>query len=131
MKSGVLVIAAVAFLGIAASVGAHPPTTTDVTFDLESHMLTVMVEHGTRDAATHYINKIEVDLNGDKVIEQKFSAQLDAKIQKAVYMLADAKVGDEIKVTASCNISGRQKASIKVEKPAEPEKTDKEAKDSD
>jgi desulfoferrodoxin (superoxide reductase-like protein) len=129
MKSALFVFCAVVILGVAFSVSAHPPSTTKVTFDLDSHMLTVMVEHGTRDAAKHYVDKIEVELNGDKVIEQKFNSQLDTKIQKAVYILADAKIGDEIKVAAHCNIAGKQKASIKVEKPATPEKPNKETKE--
>jgi desulfoferrodoxin (superoxide reductase-like protein) len=117
-------LAAMLILGSAASVSAHPPDAVDAAFDLESHVLTVEVEHGTRDAAKHYIDKIEVELNGDKIIEQKFGAQIDGHLQRAIYMIADAAIDDEIKVTAHCNISGKKRASIKIKRPPEPEETD-------
>ena len=127
MKPIALILAALVVFGTMGYVSAHPPSAPDISFDLQSHTLTVTVNHAVKDASKHYIDKIEVELNGDKIIEQKFAAQLDGRTQKAFYLVADAEVGDEIKVTAECNIAGKKKASIKVEQPPKPKDTDKDS----
>jgi desulfoferrodoxin (superoxide reductase-like protein) len=124
MKSIALILAALVLFGTTGYVSAHPPSATAISFDLESHTLTVTVDHAVKDASKHYVDKIVVELNGDTIIEQKFAAQLDGRIQEAFYLIADAEVGDEITVTAQCNVAGKKKASVKVAKPPKPKETD-------
>jgi desulfoferrodoxin (superoxide reductase-like protein) len=127
MRLVTVILAALVVFGTAGYVSAHPPSATDIGFDLESHTLTVTVDHAVRDASKHYVDKIEVKLNGDKIIEQKFAAQVDGRIQEAFYLVADADVGDEIEVTAECNIAGKKTTAIKVEKPPKPKETEKDS----
>jgi len=101
--------------GLATSGFCHPPSEVTARFETDDLLLTVTVMHGVRDAAKHYIEEIEVELNGKKMIEQKFRSQGDGKVQEAIYRLIDAKVGNEIKITAGCNISGRKNVVIRVE----------------
>jgi hypothetical protein len=67
-----------------------------------------------------------VKLNGEEVIEQKFRSQADSHVQRAEYVIIDARLGDEIEVIAGCNISGRKKGSLIVEEKVkqDPEQTE-------
>ena len=104
---------------LASSALAHPPKDVKIEFDQGEKMLTVTAYHDTKDATKHFASVIEVELNGEKVIEQKFKSQVGADAQKARYWLNDAKIGDEITVTATCSIAGKKKATLKIEKKAE------------
>lgn len=108
-------------VGLAGAAFGHAPKALDLAFDVETHLLRVNVSHTVRDAGKHYVNKITVELNGKKIIEQQFRSQEDKERQEAVFKIIDAKVGDEITVTAVCNISGRKEATLEVVKP-EPKK---------
>lgn len=105
----------------AGSVWAHPPKEVKIEFDPDTKMLMVTATHDTKDATKHFISMIEVDLNGEKIIEQKFKAQVSADAQKAHYWINDANVDDMLVVTATCNIAGKKKMTLKVAKAAEPE----------
>jgi desulfoferrodoxin (superoxide reductase-like protein) len=93
---------------------AHPPSEIELEFDLTEHILKVQVHHGVKKIAHHYIEKIVVELNDMEVITQRFTVQGSEETQDAVYMIADAKEGDTLTVTAYCNISGKKKAALEV-----------------
>jgi desulfoferrodoxin (superoxide reductase-like protein) len=121
----------VALIGMAclltvASVSAHAPKRLDAEFDTETHLLTVTAYHAVKDAAKHYVEKIEVELNGKRIVEQKFKSQPDLEKQVVLYMIADARVDDEIKVVAHCNISGKKSYTIEVEEKVKPEEEEGE-----
>ena len=120
-----LALVGLACLLTAVSVSAHAPKSLDTEFDTETHLLTVTVYHGVKDAAKHYVDKLEVELNGEKVVEQSFGSQPDLEKQAALYMIADAKVGSKIKVVAHCNISGKKSHTIEVKEKVKPKEEDK------
>jgi len=93
---------------------AHPPSNIKVEHNSESRMVTVIVTHPVSNAESHFINKVDVSLNGEKIIEHKISRQDNEKYQFAGYMIPDAKRGDMISVEAYCNVSGKLKEEIKV-----------------
>jgi len=100
----------------------HPPDSIELVFDTIENMLQVTVHHYVKDLSKHYVNQIVVELNGEKIIEQKFKSQSDSRVQAVGYRIIDARPGDEMVVTAGCNISGRKKAKIVVnEKPEQQE----------
>jgi hypothetical protein len=121
MRTVAASLAVVLVLFLAASATAHAPKKVDLEFDLEEMELEVEVQHQVTDAGKHYINQVTVELNGKKIIEQKISEQEDLKSQTLEYRITDAKVGDTITVSAGCNISGKQKASLEVAPPPEEE----------
>jgi desulfoferrodoxin (superoxide reductase-like protein) len=96
---------------------AHPPGSITLKYDLPLQLLTIEVQHPVKDAGKHFVDKVEVSLNGKKVIEQKFMSQTDGKVQTVFYKLIDAKVGDTIEVAAGCNIAGNSKGTLEVTKP--------------
>ncbi|MBE0432083.1 hypothetical protein IBX73_01305 [candidate division WOR-3 bacterium] len=93
---------------------AHPPKSIELEYDIGTGILTVEVVHGVSDASKHYVNEVEVELNGTKLIEQSFRSQIDKEKQQVFYKVIDAKVGDKFTVEAYCNISGKRKAQLEV-----------------
>lgn len=98
---------------------AHSPRKVELEFDLEEMELEVKIEHQVTDVEKHFVNTVTVELNGEKIIEQKISEQEDLSSQVLEYRITDAGVGDTITVIAGCNISGKKKASLKIAPPPE------------
>jgi hypothetical protein len=117
MKSSVILVCFAAVLMLAGAGLAHPPKDVQVEFNPDNHMMMVMAMHDTKDATKHFVGTIEVSLNGDKLIDQKFKSQPTADMQMGHYLINDAKIGDQLTVTASCSIAGKKTVTIKVEKP--------------
>lgn len=102
-------------LAMAGGVLAHAPKNVEAEFDTDKQILTVTVFHDVKDAAKHFIDEISVELNGKDIIEQKLLAQESLEKIAVVYRITDAGVGDEIEVSAACNISGKKKTTVKIE----------------
>ena len=100
---------------------AHAPSGLVLEYDVEEHLLTVMVMHSVAKINNHYINKIEVALNGDKIITQQIDSQSSPESQDVQYIIVDAEIGDEINVTAHCNIIGIKSAKLTVSGESVPE----------
>ena len=128
MRYATALLVVVVVTGLASSGFGHPPSDVTAHFDTGISMLTVTVMHTVNDANKHYVDEIEVELNGKKVIEQKFARQIDTNTQEAIYRIIDAAPGDKIKVTAACNISGKQRVEITVEEPEEEKQAGSEEK---
>ena len=122
MKRLVTVFAILGILSFAGSAAAHAPKGIEADFDIEENLLRLVVSHDTKDASKHFVDKIEVKLNGEKIIEQEFASQQDKAVQEVIYRIIDAGVGDKIEIVAGCNISGKKKATLTVEKPKPPKK---------
>ena len=93
---------------------AHSPNSLELEFDPETDVLNIIITHGVNDASRHYVKEVEVELNGQKIIEQSFKRQVDNEKQQVFYKIIDAKEGDKITVEAYCNISGKKKAQLVV-----------------
>lgn len=100
----------------------HAPKNVSLKFHADSRLLSVQVPHAVKDPGKHFVNKLVVQLNGERIIEQKFSSQVSGERQEAVFKIIDARPGDEITVTASCSISGNKKGTLTVPKVEAPEK---------
>lgn len=114
-------ILAVTFLMPISAAWGHPPESVKLEFDITEHLLKIMAGHDVKNPTKHYVDRIVVQLNGEEIIQQTFKSQVDTEGQVVVYKIIDAKPGDEISVSARCNIAGRKKASIEVEEEAEVE----------
>lgn len=98
---------------------AHTPKSVDLEYDSETGILNASIIHSVNNASKHYVNKIIVELNGKKIIEQTFKRQVDDEVQMVMYKIIDAKESDKIKVTAYCNISGKKNGELIVTAPEE------------
>lgn len=101
--------AVILFLGLVLNAGivfAHPAKDTLLSFDNKTATLNVSILHDSRDNKKHFIDDIDVSVNGKVVIKQSFKSQADNKKQDVSYVLIDVKPGDEIAVKSECNLGG-------------------------
>ncbi len=94
---------------------AHPPSNINIEFDSKTKILKAEIIHNTSSTTKHYINKVDIELNGKEVIEHKISRQDNSKTQTVMYLIPDVKKGDRITVEAYCSISGVLKKTVTVE----------------
>jgi len=97
------------------SVSAHPPGEIEMSFNLENKMLEVTIPHGSADNTSHFVDEVNVYLNGNEHIEQAFIVQTNNDIMYLHYMIPGAEKGDLIKLTAECNRFGNSEIEITVE----------------
>ncbi len=93
---------------------AHPPSDIKITYDSKTKILTALITHNVSDIKKHYINKVDVGLNGKEIISHAISQQDNNISQTVSYLIPDAKVGDNLSVGAYCSISGKLEKEIKV-----------------
>ena len=102
------------FLFTASIVYAHPPSDIKITFDQAKNMLTAVIVHNTSNPSKHYINKVDIGLNGKEIIEQNISRQDNGVEQTVSYLIPDVKDGDVLSVEGYCSISGKLEKEITV-----------------
>jgi hypothetical protein len=102
-------------LSLTISVYAHPPGNIEMSFNTENNMLEVTISHNSNDNSDHFVNEVEVFLNGDLQIEQDFIMQTDNKVQYLHYMIPGAKSGDTIRLMAECSKFGSRESEITLE----------------
>jgi len=85
---------------------ATPPTDIIITFDTANSIVKADIEHPTENPKEHFIYNIEVSVNGKKLIKQEATEQVNADIQKVMYLIPGLKAGDKVSVYAECNKYG-------------------------
>ena len=98
---------------------AHSPSDITLAFDSKTQVLDVTVLHRVNKIAQHFIDKIIVELNGEKIVEQTFLIQRNDEKQEACYIIPGADIGDELKVIGYCSISGKKIKTLTIS-PSEP-----------
>ncbi|NQT25446.1 hypothetical protein HQ585_08825 [candidate division KSB1 bacterium] len=93
---------------------AHPPSKIILEFNAETSILKVEMPHKVKDASEHFINKVEIKLNGKEIVKQEFFTQKDTGKQMVMYQIHDAKSGDTLEVTAHCNVFSKKKETIQI-----------------
>lgn len=102
------------FLGFCSVSYAHPPSDIKITFDTSTKMLKAAIIHNTSNPQKHYINKVDIGLNGQEIIEHKISREDNNNSQTVEYLIPDTKETDVISVEGYCSISGKLKKEIIV-----------------
>lgn len=85
---------------------AHPPKSVTATFDRATKSVTIVAEHQVKDVAAHYIDEIEVEVNGKRVAKAEYKVQSSLESHQAVIVIGDVAPGSKIEVDASCNKFG-------------------------
>ena len=92
----------------------HPPSDIKITYDSNTKILKAVIMHNVSDVKRHFINKVNVGLNGKEIIKHSISQQDNNISQTVSYLIPDAQAGDALSVEGCCNISGKLKKEIKV-----------------
>jgi hypothetical protein len=101
-------------LGQTENAYAHPPSDIIITFGPGTKILNAVIMHSVSNPQNHYINKVDIALNGQEIIEHKISRQDNNTSQSVSYLIPDAKAGDRLSVEGYCSISGKLKKEITV-----------------
>lgn len=114
MRKTLLLAAVFIFFAYGGLAYAHPPSDIKITFDPGTKMVHAVIMHGVSNVLNHYINKVDVAINGKEVIEHQISRQDNFDSQTVSYLLPDIKDGDVVSVEGYCSISGTLKKEITV-----------------
>ena len=93
---------------------AHPPSKIILEFNAETSILKIEMPHAVKEISEHFINKVEVKINGKEILKQEFLTQQDPEKQTVLYQIHDAKSGDKLEVTAHCNVFGKKKETLQI-----------------
>jgi len=104
-----LILSLIIMLFVVSPVFAHSPKSVEITVSEKN--ISVSISHGVSNPKNHYVKRVEVMLNGQKIIEQKFSLQ-EGNSQEVIYHIPSLKISDTVTVEAFCNIGGSQKKTI-------------------
>ncbi|NYT09625.1 MAG: hypothetical protein GKC09_06780, partial [Methanosarcinales archaeon] len=100
------------FLSLPAA--AHAPSQVSLAYDSTNQSLQVTVTHTVSNPSGHYVYKIEVLKNGEKVLTKDYTSQPTGSAFSYDYPI-NATTGDVLKATAYCSIAGSRSAEITVE----------------
>lgn len=114
MKSLVSLLIVFALVGSCPLAYAHPPSEISITFDKAAKILKAVITHPVNNPQNHFINKVDIALNGKEIIEHKISRQDNGVTQTVTYLVPDVKDADTLSVEAYCNISGKLLKKITV-----------------
>lgn len=91
---------------------AHPPSNIKIQFDEKTKVLTATIKHRVSNPATHYINKVDIGLNGKEIRTLAFDKQESNAAQTITVEVPEAKTGDVLSVEGYCNLSGKLEKEI-------------------
>ncbi len=97
---------------------AHAPSELDLDYDFSTQTLTVSIEHWAVSPSVHYVERIEIMKNGNKMETVEYKDQ-PAKDKFTYSYKVPAEPGDVLAVRASCSVFGVKSAKLKVRKPKE------------
>ncbi|HOW87896.1 MAG TPA: hypothetical protein P5561_05375 [Candidatus Omnitrophota bacterium] len=112
MKKIALILCGLLLLGGQAF--GHPPTDIKIEFDNNTKILKAVIYHPVSNRMTHYINKVDIGLNGQEIKTLTFTEQFQQRTQPVEVTIPEAKAGDTISVEAYCNLSGKLEKEIQV-----------------
>jgi hypothetical protein len=93
---------------------SHPASNLAVSFDKSTSILKVEFTHKVSDANAHFIDNIQVMINGKSAVIQVLNSQESKESGAVIYKLSDAKSGDKITVTVNCNKGGKKSETITI-----------------
>ena len=107
---------AVLFLTVMAlNAYAHPPSDIQITFNSQTKILQAVMRHNVKDSTKHFIEKVDVGLNGEEIISHMISRQDNNQEQTIEYLIPDAKAGDILSVEGYCNLGGKLEKEVQVQ----------------
>ena len=106
------VLAILALLSI--PVQAHPPSEVMPSYDQENQTLNVAVLHKVSSPSSHYVVRIDIFKNDEKILSNEYTSQPSASDPFTYSYAVNATFGDVLKATAFCSIAGSRSGELKV-----------------
>lgn len=83
---------------------ANPPDNMILDYNVSTSELDVTITHPTLDPNTHYIYKIDIEVNGELILSEQYTSQPSDTFTYTYTVMTNE--GDEISVTAICSLFG-------------------------
>ena len=100
---------------LAVMLPAHGPKSIKISLVRDNGELKVVVRHPVKNTLRHYIKRIRVLVNDQRVIDTRYEKQTAPENHTASFSLKGIRSGDVIVVKATCNRFGGKKAKITVQ----------------
>jgi len=98
---------------------ATPPSDVILSYNELSSELAVTITHPVVDPTTHYIREVVITVNGKTITDTSYTSQPSQDTFTRTYPV-QAKLGDDIEVTATCNLAGSKSSHLYVTTTAGP-----------
>ncbi|HOD12800.1 MAG TPA: hypothetical protein PLO93_03210 [Candidatus Omnitrophota bacterium] len=92
---------------------AHPPQDIILAYDPSSRTLAIEVLHSSYDPNRHHINRLEVSINGNVILEKTPNRQNNTKLEVNI-LIPHVDAGATLEVKAFCSRGGTLTKSIIV-----------------
>ena len=102
-----------AFLVNISSTNAHSPSSVSLQYAEDTNTLTVTISHSVSDPNTHYIENVQINVNGTEVLSEDYTSQPTNNQFVREYTI-EAGAGATISATATCNLGGTSSDSLTV-----------------
>jgi len=93
------------------SASANPPSDMSISYNELSKDLRVTITHPVSNPQEHYIKEVIVTINGKVVTDSRYTSQPSPDTFTYTYPLP-AQPGDDIEVTANCNLAGSKSSHL-------------------
>ena len=112
MKKIFILVFTFTFLFLHYDAYAHSPKRIEV--KVIGSLIKVKVSHHVVNTRMHYVQYINVYVNGKWRVKQRFAYQQDGDYQEAVFNIPSLKNGDVLLIIAHCNKRGRLDRSLVI-----------------
>ena len=113
MKKTIAVCIMLLFLGSPAL--AHPPASISGIYYMASKTACIVINHPVRDSRNHFINRIDIIVNGREMMTQRFSMQDNDQTQYISAYIPHIDTGDSVTIKAYCSVSGTLTHAIAIQ----------------
>ncbi|NLW19334.1 MAG: hypothetical protein GXY81_06565 [Candidatus Cloacimonetes bacterium] len=105
MKNTLIILA---LLAIACGLFAHPADEIYASYKAASQTLEISFDHKVKDSKEHYIDHVEISLNGKTIITQTARTQNDNTGGSFIYKIPNLQKNDKLEITLTCNKGGKK-----------------------
>ncbi len=115
MRGSRILIVLLAFIALVSiPVQAHAPSEVALSYDQENQTLNVTTVHKVSSPAGHYVARVEIFKNDEKILSQDYTSQPSASGPFTYSYAVNASSGDVLKAKAFCSIAGSRSGELKV-----------------
>lgn len=115
MRGSRILIVLLALIALASiPVQAHAPSEVALSYDQENQTLNVTTVHKVSSPAGHYVARVEIFKNDQKILSHDYTSQPSASGPFTYSYAVNASSGDVLKAKAFCSIAGSKSGELKV-----------------
>ncbi len=102
----------IAMLALAIGLFAHPADEIRASYKASNQTLEISFDHKVKDANAHFIDSVEIRLNGDMIITQLTHAQIDNSGGSFLYKIPNLQKNDKLEIILICNKGGKKSTTM-------------------